>query len=160
MIDFDVRIIPPPFAITKAFMGVALDIRSFREPMKRSVQGVVGPAIRHQFDVGGDPPWEPLKDVTITKKQNLGYRQPEAPLIATGKLRKVAGQLNVWNISRDTAEAVNLKGAEYGEWHMAGTRFMPARPFIRITDDNMDEIQQVFSIWIAERFARRRFRVR
>lgn len=160
MIEFDVKIIPPPFAITKAFAGVALDIRSFREPLKRSIQGVVGPAIQHQFDVGGDPPWAPLKDVTVAKKESLGYRRPNAPLIATGKLRRVAGQLNVWNITRDSAEAVNLKGAEYGEWHMSGTRFMPSRPFLSISEDAQDEIQQVFSVWVAERFARRRFRVR
>lgn len=163
MVEFNVKILPPPFAIAKTFAGVALEIQSFREPMKRSIQGVVGPAIRDQFDAGGDPKWAELRETTIANKENLGYRQPEAPLIATGKLRKVAGQLNVWNISRTSAEAVNLPGAEYGQWHMTGTRAphnMPARPFLSISDDNMDEIQQVFAFWLGERFARRRFRVR
>jgi phage gpG-like protein len=154
MFNFEVEILPPVEFLIQDFAELGLDIRSFREPLKRSVQGVVAPSIQLNFDVEGRPPWAPLAESTVDEKQRLGY--PPDILTRTGKLRRVAGQLNAWTITQEDATMTNLPGAEYGEFHQDGTRFMPVREFAIIQDpEDVDEIQQVFEHWLVERFVRK-----
>lgn len=154
MFEFDVTILPPVEFLIQDFAELGLDIRSFREPLKRAVQGVVAPSIQYNFDVEGRPPWAPLADVTVEEKQRLGY--PPEILTRTGKLRRVAGQLNAWTITQEDATMTNLPGADYGRFHQDGTRFMPAREFAIIQDpEDVDEIEKVFEQWLTERFIRK-----
>lgn len=155
MFMIDVDIVPPPSFIAANFRDLGLDIRSFREPLKRSIQGVVAPSIQLNFDVEGRPMgWAALAKKTVDYKSSHGY--PPDILTRTGKLKRVAGQLNAWTITQEDAVMTNLPGAEYGVFHQDGTRFMPAREFAIIQDpDDVDEIEEVFSDWLAERFIRK-----
>lgn len=151
MFDFEVSFLPPLGMIAADFHALGLDIRSFREPLKRSIQQVVAPSIQTNFDVGGRPEWEPLAEKTLEDKARLGY--PSDPLVRTGKLRRVAGQLNAWTLTSEDATMTQLSGVDYGEFHQDGTQFMPAREFAIIQDpDDVDAIQQVFENWLEERF--------
>lgn len=161
-IKFDIDISPSPVMFAAEQAALAVDIRSFREPLKRSIQAVLGPSFRHNFEVGGRPAWAPLKDVTIERKERTGAANPSQILVHTGKLRRVAGQLNIWEINGIQGEAhvSRLPGAEYGSFHQSGfTHHMgnevPAREFLVIQPQDEAEIEQVFDIWVRERFRRK-----
>ena len=154
-VDIDISLTPPGWVMAANFTSLGLDIRSFREPLKRAVQGVLAGSFQYNFDVGGRPGWEPLAESTVKQKHDLGY--PPDILIRTRKLRRVAGQLNIWTLTREEAYVTQLPGAEYGEFHQSGTKFMPAREFMVIQMNDEVEIEQIFETWLIQRFGIRGF---
>lgn len=153
---FDVTIEPLPAILVADFNAGAEQIRSFREPLKNAIQGVIAPSLKHNFSVGGRPPWEPLAESTISKK---GF---DTILVDTGKLEQIAGQLNIWFIDGgylsegNTASAYisDLQGADYGQYHQDGTKHMPARPWAILQPEDVDDIQSVFEAYINQRIGR------
>lgn len=148
-VDLDISFEPPTYLLAQEISFFAGTIRSFREPLERSVREVVGPSIRENFDVGGRPPWAPLSERTLLIKSQIGA--PDDPLIRTGLLRRVAGQLNTWYFGQTEAFVTQFKGAEYGAFHETGTKYMPARPFMTIQPEDRDKIESVFERWLTER---------
>lgn len=141
--------------VAKDFDKLGLDIRSFREPLKRSIQQVLAPSFRKNFDVGGRPRWQPLSSETIEIRQRLNKRG-KGILIRTGTLRRVASQLNIWTITTTSAVIKDLPSRIwYGTLQQAGTRSgtanIPARPFIVLQPEDYDGIEKVFAKWIDER---------
>lgn len=96
------------------------DIRSFHEPLLRSVREVMVPSIRENFNTGGRPGWEPLSEATLEVRSN--YKNPNTdPLVWTGTLRRVASQINIWTITKYSAMVVDLpEKVWYGKIHQAG----------------------------------------
>lgn len=107
----------------KAFDKLDLDIRSFREPLKRSIQQVISPSIGRNFIVGGRPGWSPLSDATLPVKANAASRFPVSdPLLRSGLLMKTMQQLNIWTITTTEASIQSLPNKIfYGGIHQAGT---------------------------------------
>lgn len=132
---------------------LAGDIRSFREPLKLAIQGVLAPSIRKNFDEGGRPAWPELADATIKRKK----RNKDKILVESGKLRRVASQYNSWTVTTNSATLDVLPGAEYGSFHETGTKNMPERPFSTIQSDDADEVELVFEIWLRRRARARNF---
>lgn len=99
---------------------LGMDIRSFREPLKRVVQRVMAPSFRKNFDEGGRPEsWEPLSEATLAIRDREGFGT--APLIKTGLLRKTIQQLNIWTITTETATIRSLpEKIAYGNIHQGG----------------------------------------
>lgn len=160
MYKFDITILPTPMAMMASFDLAAAGIKSLREPLKESIQTIIAPSIRERFDVGG-PGWEPLSESRLLQKAAQGL--PEDTLIASGTLRRVAGQLNIWKINggygSGEAEAFvsNLPGAEYGTYHDSGTSRVPQREFLYIDTDDEVKIEEVFEAFIASRFRKAGF---
>jgi phage gpG-like protein len=100
-------------------MGV--DIRSFREPLMRAIKEVMIPSIRKNFDVGGRPSWEPLSEVTIE-------RGGDQLLVRSGKLRRVMGQINIWDVTAESATIKDLPDhVWYGKIHQGGYGTMQSK---------------------------------
>jgi phage gpG-like protein len=99
---------------------LGLDIRSFREPLKRAIQKVMIPSFQQNFDAEGRPErWADLSDVTLAIRDREGYGSKI--LNRTGALRKVAGQLNIWTIGQETAVIRDLPDKVwYGKVQQAG----------------------------------------
>jgi phage gpG-like protein len=99
---------------------LGIDIRSFREPLKRAVQQVMAPSFQRNFAEEGRPDhWEPLSDVTLAIRDREGFGNKI--LDRTGRLKKVTGQLNIWTIGRETAVVRDLpESVWYGKVHQAG----------------------------------------
>lgn len=152
---------------------LGLDIRSFREPLKRAIKDVMIPSISKNFDVGGRPAWAPLSDFTLLNRQVAGTGTKI--LDATGKLKRVATQQNIWDISLVAAVIRDIpEKAWYGKVHQGGLNKdisiklagkkqtiktqaqggIPARPFFVIQDEDEDEIELVFITWLQERIDR------
>jgi phage gpG-like protein len=160
-VDWD----PSPAILAAGYFDFGISLRSYREPLKRSVQKVVAPSIKHNFEVGGRPAWLPLAEYTQEARAREGYGSARPILVRTGKLKRVAGQLNIWTIESDKAFVSQLPGADYGIVHQGGggagafkgmagdliSGEVPARPFLLIQDDDVDRIETVFLDWARER---------
>jgi phage gpG-like protein len=104
--------------LAKDIDKMALNIKSFREPLTRSVKQVIIPSIRKNFTEEGRPDrWDDLADYTVKVRGTTG------PILTrTGKLRRGATQFNIWSISDSAATVKKLPDAVwYGAVHQAGT---------------------------------------
>lgn len=79
---------------------------------------------------GRKTPWPDLSP--RTKKYKIKKKGTAYPmLVFTGRLR------NSINISVGEKEAKVYSGVKYGVFHQTGTRHMPARPFLEVTDSDV-----------------------
>lgn len=99
---------------------LGIDIRSFREPLKRAVQKVIIPSIQANFDAEGRPPWEPYADATLEIRDHM--KEPVGKLLQkTGLLRQTMRQLNLWTINPNAAILLDLPpNIWYGKVHQGG----------------------------------------
>jgi phage gpG-like protein len=132
-----------------------MDIRSFREPLKRSIQQVLAPSFRKNFDAQGRPvKWAPLAEFTVEKR---GSSEPI--LDRSGLLKRTIQQLNIWSLDSEKAAITDLpQKIWYGKLHQAGSKgtgkatfSFPERPFVLIQGEDYDAIEEVFLKWIEER---------
>lgn len=100
---------------------LGLDIRSFREPLKRCVQQVMAPSFKRNFDAQGRPDsWTPLSEATLAIRQSMGV-SGSTILQRSGLLRRTIQQLNIWTITPTTATIQNLPPKVwYGTIHQGG----------------------------------------
>lgn len=131
---------------------LGFDIRSFKEPLTKSVKQVIIPSIRENFDSGGRPEWDQLAASTIATRLRQGYGI-WPPLTKTGALKKKATVFANWTISRDSAIMKEPK-IKYAKYHQSGTSKMPQRAFAMIQDEDEDDIETIFRIWLEERIAK------
>jgi phage gpG-like protein len=143
---------------------LGMDIRSFREPLKRSIQQVLAPSFKMNFIKGGRPTrWEPLSAETVKFRSYYGYA-PGPTLIRTGKLMKVIQQFNIWSVNETQAAITDLPDKIwYGKVQQGGlvkggktaaAGNIPSREFVMIQGDDYDKIEEVFAKWFAERMER------
>lgn len=142
---------------------LGLDIRSFREPLKRSIQEVLAPSFRKNFDSEGRPSgWQPLADYTVKVRGATG------PILnRSGLLKRTVQQLNIWTLDSTKAAIVGLPSKIwYGRIHQEGmvgrqrkgaAPDIPQRRFVMLQDEDYDGIQEVFEKWLAERIERAGF---
>jgi len=98
---------------------LGIDIRSFREPLTRAIKQVMIPSFRQNFEEEGRPAWEPLSEATEMLREREGTSGPI--LRRSGKLKRVAQQLNIWSITTESATIRDLPPRVwYGKVHQAG----------------------------------------
>ena len=104
--------------VAKDIDRLAMDIRSMREPLRRSVRDVMVPSIRRNFDQGGRPAWEPLAPATIARRNYSAW-----PILErSGKLRRGVTTISVWTITQTAATIKDLpERIWYGKVHQAGS---------------------------------------
>lgn len=100
---------------------LGLDIRSFREPLKRVIQRVMAPSFRENFEEEGRPDeWADLSDATLQIREKMGF-SGDRILDRTGLLKKTVQQLNIWTINETSATIRDLPSKVwYGKIHQAG----------------------------------------
>lgn len=158
-----VEMIPSPIILAGQFDTFSANIKSFKEPLKRSIQKVIAPSIRKNFASEGRPSWDPLTDKTIANRAYEGYGS--GPILQrSGALMKVAGQFNIWTINGPAGEAyiADLPSRVwYGKIHQGGIGLdafdsgsIVARPWAMIQPEDGPEIEEVFLDWLDERMGR------
>ena len=152
---------------------LGLSLKSFREPLKESVQKVVIPSIRRNFDAGGRPKWRALTAGTVSHKGG-----DTRPLIRSGNLRRQMGYLKIWTITSESAMITDLpQNIWYGKVHQAGMGgtvtysvrniatgreetyteesdtdgAIPARPFVVLQRGDLTKIQRRFDVWLGKK---------
>jgi phage gpG-like protein len=179
MIDVGFEFKPTVAVSARAFQTLDLDIRSFRVPLKRSIQQVLAPSIGRNFVANGRPDgWVPYAEDTLTMKANDPKNKygNENMLRRSGLLWKTMQQYNIWTVTEKQAAILSLPDKVwYGQIHQAGygmhastldhfaspaelksmggrgSTFIPARPFAMFQTEDMDRVQDVFSHWLQER---------
>jgi phage virion morphogenesis protein len=106
----------------------------------RRLAGVMLDAVEEQFAREGQPPWPSLRPSTIRARARRGH-WPGKILQETGRL--AASITSSWG--RD--EAVVGTSVVYGLYHQFGTRTMPARPFLRLTAEDLQRLLEEVVDW-------------
>jgi phage gpG-like protein len=94
---------PSPYIVAAQLFKFGMDIRTFKEPLTKSVKEVAIPSIRKNFEAEGRPePWAPLAEYTVMRRLDEGFG--EGPILQrTGKLMKAATAFARWQVSDDDA---------------------------------------------------------
>lgn len=183
-----IQVTPSPILVAKDLQNYGNGIKSFKDPLRKAIREVMAPSFQKNFDEEGRPAWADLAEYTINEKERLGYSGKKI-LERTGNLRRVVGQLNIWEIEggygkKDGRAFVKeLPGAEYGGIHQTGSRGqifrrlpgnvqqilrerslggrgdIPPRPFLQFQPEDRPKIERIFENWHDER-ARRHMRLR
>lgn len=150
---FDKTFYPRALVVAGDIDELRRKIRSFREPLNISLRTVIIPSIKLNFAVEGRPRWAPLAAETILKRKSA-----HPILQRTGRLRKVATQINIWTVERDKLYVSSLNPrVHYAKYHQGGTRHMPARPFMVFHREDVDAIERVFMNWLDRKVRESRF---
>lgn len=131
---------------------LGFDIRSYKEPLTRSVRQVIIPSIRKNFESGGRPEWQQLAASTMATRLREGYGV-WPPLTKAGNLKKKATAFGIWTINRDSATMQEPK-IKYARYHQSGTSKMPQRAFAVIQDEDEEDVERIFQLWLEERIQR------
>lgn len=131
---------------------LGFNIRSFKEPLTKAVRQVIIPSIRKNFESGGRPEWQDLAASTIASRLQQGYGI-WPPLTKSGALKKKATAFGIWTINRDSA-IMQEPRIKYAGFHQSGTSRMPQRAFATIQDEDEDNVETIFRIWLEERIQR------
>ena len=157
-VELELVIVPPVEMVVEDFVAIGLSLRSFREPLKRSVRDVVAPSIEQNFESGGRPPWPPLSESTLIVRSydNSG----DTILDRSGKLRKSATAQARWIFTTDEGSFTLPEDVWYGIVHQNGLpkKNIPQREFAVIQPEDEDKIEEVFWTWVSERFFAQGFR--
>ncbi|WP_419843609.1 phage virion morphogenesis protein [Actinobacillus pleuropneumoniae] len=106
----------------------------------RKVAGVLQQEAESAFDNETSPSgeqWETLNSNYKQRRYTAGY---------TGNILQVTGNL-VKSLSIDYADNIAIVGVSeaYGQYHQFGTKNMPARPFLGLSDDGIEEIKAILN---------------
>lgn len=104
---------------------LGMNIKSFKEPLKTSLNEVMVPAIQHNFESQGRPPWKALSKKTIYNRLLEGY--PRGPILQkSGRLKREATRKNIWTI-QDNMLKIMLnyfdQKVPYAKYHQLGAKF-------------------------------------
>lgn len=168
---------PSPVLLVAQFNKLGLDIRSFREPLKRAIQKVVSPSIGMNFEKQGRPKWTVLAQRTIARKSAEGFKSNASTILRkTGALTRAAKALNSWDIDgreglavmqvpdkvwygkvhqQGSGEIVGYAAAsgstQAGEQAWGSVGYVPQRVWAVIQPEDVDDIERVFEEWLDER---------
>jgi phage gpG-like protein len=157
-----VAIKPLPVIIAGQFGALAKGVRSYRVPLTKAIKEVVIPSIDQNFDWEGRPDqWEPLSGDTEVRRAWYGYGASGPILERSGKMRKAASAFARWVVTKDSAYAGGnwpgsafygpIQHSGFGTMTIQGGRWLPARPFMMIQNDDVPKIEAVFALWLQER---------
>ena len=108
---------------------------------------IVGGLVSDQMSINwSEASWAPLAAATILKKQTQGW--PLDILVETGALRDAASG-GAWSASQmgGSAEAV-LEAPGYGEFHITGTSYMPARDWTFLPASIVNDIEDSLVVFL------------
>lgn len=98
----------------------------------------------HQFNVGGDPSWQPLKTATIVRRIAMGFGA--GPInVRTGAMEKHVTQSTAHGGPTTDGAEFSWPDSAHGELYMKLLRAqgwdkrVPARPVINADDSEVDE---------------------
>lgn len=181
----DIEMDPSPVLLVQQFNALGADIRSFKEPLHRSIKQVMTESLRKNFDAEGRPDaWQPLAESTLRAKAHQGW--PSDILVQDGSLKRAAGQINIWDINGQEGIATMSipESVWYGIVHQEGAGesfeggvlvktgkgvaqtktktfgskgYVPQRVWALFQYEDIDRIEEIFDEWLQERLVRAGF---
>jgi phage gpG-like protein len=97
--------------VTKRIDKLGMDIRSFHEPLKRSIQKVIAPSFRRNFEAGGRPPWENFADDTPAIQEAIHHVGSHPLLVKSGRMKSTIQRFSIWTVSQNSAILDRVPGS-------------------------------------------------
>jgi phage gpG-like protein len=135
--------------------GLAFGIHTgTRSLLESAVDEVARPSIERNFQAGGRPEWEELAESTVQRRERAGLGS--RPLIASRQGMAAALDRDRWAITRTEASypGGGWSGpGGYVRYHQQGAEdgHFPARPFVRLTDQDARRLDEVGLTWLDDR---------
>lgn len=125
--------------VEKALLEIAQKTSNLR-PLMKNIAGIMADSTEENFKEEGRPKWKDLSEKTKTVRKKTGHYP--------GQILQVSGQLALSVTTQyDDSSAVIGSNKVYAAIHQLGGQAgknkkttIPARPYLKLTDDNFDEI--------------------
>lgn len=125
--------------VEKALLEIAQKISNLR-PLMKNVAGIMADSTEENFKVEGRPKWKDLSEKTKSARKKTGHYP--------GQILQVSGQLAMSITTQyDNESAVIGSNKVYAAIHQLGGQagknkktIISARPYLKLTDDDFDEI--------------------
>lgn len=126
-------------AVEEALLKVAQKASDLR-PLMKNIAGIMADSTEENFKEEGRPKWQDLSEKTKTARKKTGHYP--------GQILQVSGQLaSSISTQYDDESAVIGSNLDYAAIHQLGGQAgknkkveIPARPYLKLTDDNFNEI--------------------
>lgn len=158
-----VTISPSPHMLELYARTVFADIRSYREPLKESIDEVVTPRIKLNFigeTAAGEYNWQRLARRTEYERDRLGFGKQHPKLRRTDKLFRAATRRRaIWTFKTQTVppeafidpRKLQMR-VPYALYHQEGVEFrMPAREYMVINESDAQKIEEIFADYLVKR---------
>lgn len=137
------------------------DLRPAWDQIEKSATKMQERVFRQKGGADGLPKWAQLAASTIRQKKRIAPQYANYPLIRTGALRDAWTRPNAQGAVRIKepllfAFGINERDIEYAKWHQTGTRRMPKREHLRLTESMRRSIVKTIQAHIVKsgQFAR------
>lgn len=125
--------------VEKALLEIAQKTSNLR-PLMKNIAGIMADSTEENFKVEGQPKWKDLSEKTKTARKKSGHYP--------GQILQVSGQLALSAATQyDDTSVVIGSNKVYAAIHQLGGQAgknkkttIPARPYLKLTDDDFDEI--------------------
>jgi len=125
--------------VEKALLEIAQKTSNLR-PLMKNIAGIMADSTEENFKVEGQPKWKDLSEKTKTARKKSGHYP--------GQILQVSGQLALSVTTQyDDTSVVIGSNKVYAAIHQLGGQAgknkkttIPARPYLKLTDDDFDEI--------------------
>jgi phage gpG-like protein len=119
--------------------------------LTRAVDEIVRPSIAENFAADGRPPWEPLAESTMERRERAGFT-PDDPLTASGAGERSATAKARWRITADRAEYRGdsfPSSTAYMALHEVGelSGHFPARPYAVVQPEDQEALGRLAGDW-------------
>ena len=126
-------------AVEEALLEVAQKASDLR-PLMKNIAGIMADSTEENFKEEGRPKWKDLSEKTKTARRKTGHYP--------GQILQVSGQLAMSITTQyDNESAIIGSNKVYAAIHQLGGQAgknkkveIPARPYLKLTDDNLEEI--------------------
>ena len=145
---------PPAVRVARDFDEMHDRATNLRFVFARVRDQVIIPQIRSNFASHGQGSWAPLAAYTIWDRARRGYGP--TPILQRrglgGGLLQSATAKVIWRVDNQGIEYTGLRSNQYGESHHVGYMGpygpVPARPWLYITQSNINDIQETIANYI------------
>ena len=125
--------------VEKALLEIAQKTSNLR-PLMKNIAGIMADSTEENFKEEGRPKWKDLSEKTKTARKKTGHYP--------GQILQVSGQLALSVTTQyDDTSAIIGSNKVYAAIHQLGGQAgrnkkvtIPKRPYLKLTDDNFDEI--------------------
>ena len=136
-------------AVEEALLEVAKKASDLR-PLMKNIAGIMADSTEENFKEEGRPKWQDLSEKTKTARKKTGHYP--------GQILQVSGQLaSSISTQYDDESAVIGSNLDYAAIHQLGGQAgrnksveIPARPYLKLTDDDYNEINHEIEKYLKE----------
>lgn len=121
--------------------SLGIDFVSLKPAIIADIEKTITSAVKKNFATQGaysGEQWAPLKPSTIRDRKRRGFK-PGPPLVRSGELKRAATMPVFTSSPLKQRVTFNVNNA-YASFQNNGTRNIPARPFFRLSEKDIEKI--------------------